>query len=129
MLVREKIIGENSWLTGAIKQDRVPSLIFWGPPGSSKTTLAFIIAKETKAEFYELSATSSGVKDLKLIVDRAKESKRLGVKTILFIDEIHRWNKGATRRSLPQVENGTITLIGATTENPSLLLMAPCYQD
>lgn len=116
---QEKIIGENSWLTGAIKQDRVPSLIFWGPPGSGKTTLAFIIAKETKAEFYELSATSSGVKDLKLIVDRAKESKRLGVKTILFIDEIHRWNKAQQDALLPQVENGTITLIGATTENPS----------
>lgn len=116
---QEKIIGENTWLFQAIKQDRVPSIIFWGPPGSGKTTLAFIIAKETKAEFYELSATSSGVKDLKLIVDRAKESKRLGVKTILFIDEIHRWNKAQQDALLPQVENGTITLIGATTENPS----------
>lgn len=116
---QEKIIGESTWLTQSIKQDRVPSLIFWGPPGSGKTTLAFIIAKETKAEFYELSATSSGVKDLKLIVDRAKESKRLGVKTILFIDEIHRWNKAQQDALLPQVENGTITLIGATTENPS----------
>lgn len=116
---QEKIIGENTWLLQAIKQDRVPSIIFWGPPGSGKTTLAFIIAKETKAEFYELSATSSGVKDLKLIVDRAKESKRLGTKTILFIDEIHRWNKAQQDALLPQVENGTITLIGATTENPS----------
>mgnify|MGYP000885577139 CR=1 FL=1 len=116
---QEKIIGVNTWLAQSIKQDRVPSLIFWGPPGSGKTTLAFIIAKETKAEFYELSATSSGVKDLKVIVDRAKESKRLGVKTILFIDEIHRWNKAQQDALLPQVENGTITLIGATTENPS----------
>ena len=116
---QEKIIGANTWLLQAIKQDRVPSIIFWGPPGSGKTTLAFIIAKETKAEFHELSATSSGVKDLKLIVDRAKESKRLGVKTILFIDEIHRWNKAQQDALLPQVENGTITLIGATTENPS----------
>ena len=116
---QEKIIGENTWLYQAIKNDTVPSLIFWGPPGSGKTTLAFIIAKETKAEFVELSATSSGVKDLKVIVDRAKSSKRLGVKTILFIDEIHRWNKSQQDALLPQVENGTIILIGATTENPS----------
>jgi putative ATPase len=81
--------------------------------------LAFIIAKETKAEFVELSATSSGVKDLKIIVERAKENKRLGQKTILFIDEIHRWNKSQQDALLPQVENGVITLIGATTENPS----------
>jgi len=116
---QEKIIGPGTWLYQAIKNDTVPSLIFWGPPGSGKTTLAFIIAKETKAEFIQLSATSSGVKDLKAIVDRAKASKRLGTKTILFIDEIHRWNKSQQDALLPQVENGTITLIGATTENPS----------
>ncbi len=116
---QEKSIGEQGWLYQAIKNDKVPSLVFWGPPGSGKTTLAFIIAKETKSEFHELSATSSGIKDLKLIVDRAKESKRLGAKTILFIDEIHRWNKAQQDALLPQVENGTITLIGATTENPS----------
>jgi len=116
---QEKIIKENGWLYQAIKSDKVPSLLLWGPPGTGKTTLAFIIAKETKSEFKELSATSSGVKDLKLIVDRAKESKRLGTKTILFIDEIHRWNKAQQDALLPQVENGTITLIGATTENPS----------
>ena len=116
---QEKIIGETGWLYQAIKNDKVPSLVFWGPPGSGKTTLAFIIAKETKSEFHELSATSSGIKDLKLIVERAKESKRLGTKTILFIDEIHRWNKAQQDALLPQVENGTITLIGATTENPS----------
>jgi len=116
---QEKIIGSSGWLYAAIKKDQVPSLIFWGPPGSGKTTLAFIIARETKAEFKELSATSSGVKDLKAIVERAKESKRLGVKTILFIDEIHRWNKAQQDALLPQVENGTIILIGATTENPS----------
>lgn len=116
---QEKIIGEKNWLYQAIKNDKVPSLIFWGPPGSGKTTLAFIIAKETKAEFIELAATSSGVKDLKVIVERAKESKRLRIKTILFIDEIHRWNKAQQDSLLPQVENGTIILIGATTENPS----------
>lgn len=116
---QEKISGEKSWLYQVIKNDKVPSLIFWGPPGSGKTTLAFIIAKETKAEFVEFSATTSGVKDLKKVVDRAKEGKRLGTKTILFIDEIHRWNKAQQDALLPQVENGTIILIGATTENPS----------
>lgn len=116
---QEKVVGKDGWLYQAIKRDQVPSLIFWGPPGSGKTTLAFIIAKETKAEFVEFSATSSGVKDLKKVVDRAKESRRLGTKTILFIDEIHRWNKAQQDALLPQVENGTIILIGATTENPS----------
>ncbi|NLZ74482.1 replication-associated recombination protein A [Candidatus Falkowbacteria bacterium] len=116
---QEKIIKKNGWLYQAIKSDKVPSLLLWGPPGTGKTTLAFIIAKETKSEFRELSATSSGVKNLKIIIDRAKENKRLGSKTILFIDEIHRWNKAQQDALLPQVENGTITLIGATTENPS----------
>jgi len=116
---QEKIVSSKTWLYQAIKKDQVPSLIFWGPPGSGKTTLAFIIAKETKAEFVELGATTSGVKDLKKIVERAKEGKRLGQKTILFIDEIHRWNKAQQDSLLPQVENGTVILIGATTENPS----------
>jgi putative ATPase len=116
---QDKIIGEMTWLYRAIKEDKVTSLLFWGPPGSGKTTLAFIIAKETKSEFRELSATASGVKDLKAIVERAQESRRLGAKTILFIDEIHRWNKAQQDALLPHVENGTITLIGATTENPS----------
>jgi len=117
-----KIIGAQTWLYRAIKNDQVPSLIFWGPPGSGKTTLALIIARETKAEFIEFSATSSGVKDLKVTVDRAKEGKRLGIKTILFIDEIHRWNKAQQDALLPQIENGTIILIGATTENPSFAI-------
>lgn len=116
---QEKVISKTSWLYRAIKADKVPSLLFWGPPGSGKTTLAFIIAKETKAEFVELSATSSGVKDLRAVIDRAQEGRRLGQKTILFIDEIHRWNKAQQDSLLPQVENGTIILIGATTENPS----------
>lgn len=116
---QERIIGPDSWLYKAIKSDQVPSLLFWGPPGSGKTTLALIIAKETKAEFVEISATENGKKDLMAIVDRARKSKRLGTKTILFIDEIHRWNKAQQDALLPQVENGTIILIGATTENPS----------
>jgi putative ATPase len=116
---QKQAISQTGWLYRAIKADQVPSLIFWGPPGSGKTTLAFIIASETKAEFVEFSATSSGIKDLKQVVERAQASRRLGGKTILFIDEIHRWNKAQQDALLPHVERGTITLIGATTENPS----------
>jgi putative ATPase len=116
---QKDLLGENSFLRTAIKNDQVPSLIFWGPPGSGKTTLAFIIAKETKANFLSLSAVSSGKKDLLMILAEAKELKKIGQKTILFIDEIHRWNKAQQDALLPYVENGTITLIGATTENPS----------
>ncbi len=116
---QSELLDENSFLKQAIKNDNVPSLIFWGPPGSGKTTLAFIIAKETKSDFLSLSGVSSGKKDLLRIIDRAKESKKIGSKTILFIDEIHRWNKVQQDALLPYVENGTITLIGATTENPS----------
>lgn len=119
MVGQENILNPGAWLREAIIHDRVPSLIFWGPPGSGKTTLASLIAKETKAEFAELSATESGVKDLKQIIDKAKTGKRLGIDTILFIDEIHRWNKAQQDALLPQVENGTLILIGATTENPS----------
>ncbi|MDI3496412.1 MAG: putative ATPase [Patescibacteria group bacterium] len=119
---QEKIISKNSWLFKAIDEDKVPSLIFWGPPGSGKTTLAFIIARETKADFIELSATSSGIKDLKQIVERAEQNHRLGQKTCLFVDEIHRWNKTQQDALLPHVEKGTLILIGATTENPSFAI-------
>jgi len=119
---QEKIIGPKTWLFQAVQKDQVPSLIFWGPPGSGKTTLAAIIAQATKAEFTELSATASGVKDLKIIVERAQENRRLGLKTLLFIDEIHRWNKAQQDALLPSVENGRIILIGATTENPSFAI-------
>jgi len=114
-----ELLGQGSFLRGAIKSDRVPSLIFWGPPGSGKTTLAFIIAKETQSDFLNLSAVSSGKKDLLKIIERAKGNRKIGRKTVLFIDEIHRWNKAQQDALLPQVENGTLTLIGATTENPS----------
>ncbi len=116
---QEKIIGKKSWLREVIKKDRVPSLVFWGPPGSGKTTLAYIISKETKAEFKNLSATDSGIKDLREIVKQAEISQRLGGKTVLFIDEIHRWNKAQQDALLPYVEKGLLILIGATTENPS----------
>lgn len=122
MVGQAHVLKTGAWLNEAIKNDRVPSIIFWGPPGSGKTSLASLIAQETKSEFVELGATESGVKDLKRIVDQARSGRRLGLKTILFIDEIHRWNKAQQDSLLPHVENGLITLIGATTENPSFSL-------
>lgn len=118
-LGQDEIIGEKKLLREAIKADRIPSMIFWGPPGTGKTTLAFIIAKQTKSEFVRVSAVSSGLKDLREIIERAKINQRLGKRTILFIDEIHRWNKTQQDGLLPHIESGLITLIGATTENPS----------
>jgi putative ATPase len=116
---QEKIIKSGGFLYQAIQNDEVPSLIFWGPPGSGKTTLAAIIANLTKADFIEFSAVESGKSELKEVIKRAEENKRLGQKTILFIDEIHRWNKAQQDALLPHVERGTLILIGATTENPS----------
>jgi len=116
---QEKLVGKNSFLKRAIESDSVPSMILWGPPGSGKTTLATIIANITKSDFVKLSAVSSGKKQLLEIIKTAQQNKRLGQKTILFIDEIHRWNKAQQDALLPHVENGTLILIGATTENPS----------
>lgn len=116
---QEKLLGEGKILRKAIEIDNIPSIIFWGPPGSGKTTLASIIAKITKGEFAKLSATTSGVKDIRVKIKKAEELKKAGKKTIMFIDEIHRFNKSQQDTLLPYVENGTIVLIGATTENPS----------
>lgn len=118
-LGQENIVGRDKMLRQAIESDHVPSMILWGPPGSGKTTLAFIVAKTTKADFIEISAVESGLKDLRAIIERANQNQRLGMRTILFIDEIHRWNKTQQDALLPHVEKGVITLIGATTENPS----------
>ncbi len=116
---QEDLAGENAILRRMIKSEAPFSLIFWGPPGSGKTTLANIIANELSAEFYTISAVEAGKADLTKIIDVAKENLKKNVKTILFIDEIHRWNKAQQDALLPYVENGTINLIGATTENPS----------
>ena len=116
---QEKLIGDKSFLSNAIGNDSVPSMILWGPPGSGKTTLSHIIAKNTGSEFITLSATSSGKKDLVEVVAKARNNQLKNKKTILFIDEIHRWNKSQQDALLPSVEKGVITLIGATTENPS----------
>ena len=116
---QEELMGEKSFLRKAIQDDKVPSLIFWGPPGSGKTTLASIIASVTNSQFVILSGVTSGKKDLMTVVKSAKENNEKNIKTILFIDEIHRWNKAQQDALLPYVEHGIVTLIGATTENPS----------
>ncbi len=120
---QERVLGEGKPLRQWISSDRVPSLILWGPPGSGKTTLAQIISRETHSQFMTLSAVQSGIKEIREAAERAKQSMRMGRRrTILFVDEIHRFNKGQQDALLPFVEDGTITLIGATTENPSFEL-------
>lgn len=118
---QEHLVGKGNLLHTVINQDTIPSMIFWGPPGSGKTTLARIIAHETNSAFIQISAVLSGVKEIREIVERAKETLSMlgSQKTILFIDEIHRFNKSQQDSLLPHVETGVITLIGATTENPS----------
>ena len=113
------LIGPGKVLRRLIENDQVSSMIFWGPPGVGKTTLANIIANHTKANFLNYSAVTSGIKEIKQVMEKAEENRQFGTKTIVFVDEIHRFNKAQQDAFLPFVERGTIILIGATTENPS----------
>jgi putative ATPase len=123
---QEHLVGQGRVLRKAIESGQIPSLILWGPPGCGKTTLAFVIAKATQAHFIPISAVSAGVADLRQIIEQARERYKLyQERTILFIDEIHRFNKAQQDAVLPYVEDGTITLIGATTENPSFEVISP----
>ena len=117
---QENIVGQGKILREAIEQDKIPSMVFWGPPGSGKTSLARLIAQITKSHFVQFSAVSGSVKQVREIVEVARKRQELdGKRTILFVDEVHRFNKGQQDAFLPHVEDGTIILIGATTENPS----------
>lgn len=119
------LLGNNEILRKIVKNKEPVSLILWGPPGSGKTTLARIIAKEVNAEFIELSAVTSGKKDVERVVEHARQNWNLQLRTVLFVDEIHRFNKAQQDAFLPHVESGLITLIGATTENPSFEVITP----
>ncbi len=119
------LVGAGKIIRQIIEQKTPTSLILWGPPGSGKTTLARIIARDTESEFVELSAVTSGKADVTKVIERAQQNQRLGMRTVLFVDEIHRFNKAQQDAFLPHVEDGTIILIGATTENPSFEVINP----
>ncbi len=116
---QKHLLGEGKVLRRLIENDKIGSMIFWGPPGVGKTTLARIIANRTNARFIDFSAVTSGIKEIKQVMEQAEKNRRFGEKTILFVDEIHRFNKAQQDAFLPFVEKGSIILIGATTENPS----------
>ena len=121
---QEHLLGAGKALRKLIEGDQIPSMVFWGPPGVGKTTLARIIAKYTNAQFIDFSAVTSGIKEIRGVMEKAENNRFLGQKTILFVDEIHRFNKAQQDAFLPFVEKGSIILIGATTENPSFEINA-----
>ena len=116
---QEHLLGPGKMLRQLIERDQISSMIFWGPPGVGKTTLASIIAGRTRAEFINFSAVTSGIKEIREVMAQAEMSRKMGQRTVLFVDEIHRFNKAQQDAFLPYVEKGSIILIGATTENPS----------
>jgi len=122
---QEHILGREKFLSSVVRGGELPSMILWGPPGTGKTTLSRILARSAEAEYVELSAVTSGVKEIRAVIKEAKDRKLRGRKTLLFMDEIHRFNKSQQDAFLHSVEDGTLTLIGATTENPSFELNAP----
>lgn len=122
---QDEVIGEGKILTEIVRRKEPVNIIFWGPPGTGKTTLARIIAREFEADFIEISAVTSGKKDVAHVVEIAKQNWNLKIRTVLFVDEIHRFNKAQQDAFLPHVESGLITLIGATTENPSFEVISP----
>ena len=121
---QKHLLGEGKMLRQLIEKDQLSSMIFWGPPGVGKTTLARIIARRTRADFIDFSAVTSGIREIRQVMEQAESSRKMGMRTVLFVDEIHRFNKAQQDAFLPFVEKGSILLIGATTENPSFEINA-----